>query len=175
MLLIIIITLLTAGALLLVLASFLPGKAAARMGLVALGAAVVLGYWHFDFRSGNLILAVVMLTLVVAALVWLGFCPVSRTSPLILARSALRGSGSAPGGAAFGAATVYGPAPGDAGSATPELLNRMGVAIGQLQPSGAAFVNGQRLTVVTAGPLIDRGAPIKVIAVESGRIVVREV
>jgi membrane-bound ClpP family serine protease len=38
-----------------------------------------------------------------------------------------------------------------------------------------AFINGNRTDVITEGGLIDRGASIKVVAVEGLRVVVREV
>ncbi len=59
--------------------------------------------------------------------------------------------------------------------AKPELLNGTGTALTQLRPSGIADINGQRVDVVTEGDLIERGAQIKVVAVEGARIVVREV
>jgi membrane-bound serine protease (ClpP class) len=61
------------------------------------------------------------------------------------------------------------------GVARPELLNGTGTALTQLRPSGTANINGQRVDVVTEGDLIERGAKIKVVAVEGARIVVREV
>lgn len=64
---------------------------------------------------------------------------------------------------------------GKLGMAKPDLLHRTGVAITQLQPSGAAFINGKRVDVISEGALIDRGASIKVVAVEGLRVVVREV
>jgi membrane-bound serine protease (ClpP class) len=48
------------------------------------------------------------------------------------------------------------------------------VALTQLRPSGTANINGQRVDVVTEGGLIERGAEIKVVAVEGTRIVVRQ-
>jgi membrane-bound serine protease (ClpP class) len=55
----------------------------------------------------------------------------------------------------------------------PELLNGIGTAVTQLRPSGVATINGQRVDVVTEGGLIERGTPVKVVAVEGSRIVVR--
>ena len=57
--------------------------------------------------------------------------------------------------------------------AQPDLLRRTGVAITQLRPTGAAFINGKRVEVMTEGALIDQGASIKVVAVEGARVVVR--
>lgn len=65
--------------------------------------------------------------------------------------------------------------PSKPGVADPVLLHLKGVTITQLRPSGAAFINGKRVDVITEGMLIDRGASVEVVAVEGMRIVVREV
>ena len=62
---------------------------------------------------------------------------------------------------------------GDLGVDRPELLHGTGTAVTQLRPSGVATINGQRVDVVTEGGLIERGTPVKVVAVEGSRIVVR--
>jgi len=55
----------------------------------------------------------------------------------------------------------------------PELLQQMGMAVTQLRPSGAALINGRRVDVVSEGQLIEKGTPIKVVAIEGMRVVVR--
>jgi len=57
----------------------------------------------------------------------------------------------------------------------PELLDQVGIAQTNLRPSGTAMINGQRVDVVTEGPMIEQGATIKVVAVEGMRVVVRAV
>ena len=42
-----------------------------------------------------------------------------------------------------------------------------------LRPSGTAVINGKRIDVVTEGPFVERGSPIKVVAIEGMRVVVR--
>jgi membrane-bound serine protease (ClpP class) len=54
-----------------------------------------------------------------------------------------------------------------------ELLQQTGVAATQLRPSGAALINGRRIDVVSEGSLIEKGTPIKVVALEGVRVVVR--
>jgi len=44
-----------------------------------------------------------------------------------------------------------------------------------LRPSGTAVINGKRIDVVTEGPFVERGSPIKVVEVEGARVVVRAV
>jgi membrane-bound serine protease (ClpP class) len=51
----------------------------------------------------------------------------------------------------------------------------VGIAQTNLRPSGTAMINGQRVDVVTEGPMIEQGAAIKVVAVEGMRVVVRAV
>jgi membrane-bound serine protease (ClpP class) len=47
------------------------------------------------------------------------------------------------------------------------------VAQSNLRPSGLALIDGKRIDVVTEGPMIERGTPVKVVAVEGMRVVVR--
>jgi membrane-bound serine protease (ClpP class) len=46
-------------------------------------------------------------------------------------------------------------------------------ALTTLRPSGTAVINGQRVDVVSEGAFIEAGAPVKVIALEGLRVVVR--
>lgn len=55
------------------------------------------------------------------------------------------------------------------------FLDKQGIALCQLRPSGTADFNGERLDVVTEGAFVASGARIKVIAVEGTRIIVRQV
>ena len=55
------------------------------------------------------------------------------------------------------------------------FLGRQGVALSQLRPAGTADFDGERLDVVTEGGFVSQGAPIKVIAVEGTRVIVREI
>ena len=62
---------------------------------------------------------------------------------------------------------------GELGVERTELLNGVGVALTHLRPSGTAKINGQRVDVVTETGFIERGTPVKVVAIEGVRIVVR--
>ena len=147
-----IITLLILGAILLFLEILLPGMIAGIIGFVCLMAAVILGYRDFGYQTGSLILGGVLVGLVVGVFFWLKFFPGSRIARRFISQSST----------------------GELGVARPELLNGTGVALSQLRPSGIATINGQRVDVVTEGGLIERGAAIKVVAVEGARVVVRE-
>jgi membrane-bound serine protease (ClpP class) len=148
-----IIALLTVGAVLMFLETFMPGMILGIAGLLSLIAGVVVGYVQFGFRPGTVILGSVLVGLIVGVCCWLKFLPESRIARLLVLRTAAAARGSLHS----------------------DLLHRSGVAISQLRPSGAAFINGKRVDVTSEGSLIDRGAPLKVVAVEGIRVVVREV
>jgi membrane-bound serine protease (ClpP class) len=148
-----IITLLLLGAVLLFLEVLLPGLIAGTIGFLCLVAAVILGYRGFGYQTGSLILAGVLVGLLIGTWCWLEFFPESRVARRFISQGAS----------------------GELGVAKPELLNGTGTALTQLRPSGTATINGQRVDVVTEGDLIERGAQLKVVAVEGARIVVRAI
>ena len=147
-----IITLLILGAVLLFLETLLPGMIAGILGVVCLLAAITLGYQDFGAQTGNILVMIVLVGLVVGVFIWLKFFPESRIARKFISQGAV----------------------GELGVEKPELLNGTGVALTQLRPSGTARINGERVDVVTEGGLIERGAKLKVVAVEGTRIVVRE-
>lgn len=147
-----IITLLILGAVLLFLETLLPGMVAGILGFLCLLAAVILGYRDFGYQTGSLILVGVLLGLMIGTWCWLKFFPESRVARKFISRGSV----------------------GELGVDKPELLNRAGVTLTRLRPSGVATIDGQRVDVVTEGGLIERGAAIKVVAVEGSRVVVRE-
>lgn len=147
-----IITLLILGAVLLFLETLLPGMIAGILGFICLLAAVILGYRDFGYQTGSLILVGVLLGLIIGTWCWLKFFPESRVARRFISRGSV----------------------GELGVDKPELLNRTGVTLTRLRPSGVATIDGQRVDVVTEGGLIERGVAIKVVAIEGSRIVVRE-
>ena len=54
------------------------------------------------------------------------------------------------------------------------LLDQQGEAFTDLRPSGKANINDQRFDVVTEGVFLEKGDPIRVIAIEGQRVVVRK-
>ena len=147
-----IIILLILGAVLLFLETLLPGMIAGILGVICLLAAITLGYQDFGAQTGNILVMIVLVGLVVGVFIWLKFFPESRIARKFISQGAV----------------------GELGVEKPELLNGTGVALTQLRPSGTARINGERVDVVTEGGLIERGAKLKVVAVEGTRIVVRE-
>lgn len=55
-----------------------------------------------------------------------------------------------------------------------EYIGKQGTAATNLRPAGTAIIDGKRVDVVTRGDYIEKGAEIKVNAVEGARIVVRK-
>lgn len=146
-----IITLLLVGAALLLLETVLPGMIAGLVGLGCLIAGVALAYVNFDVRTGNLILIIVLVGIVVGTLCWMRYLPDSPMARRFISRGTV----------------------GMIGAEQPELVGRTGKALTVLRPSGAALIEGQRVDVVSEGEMIQKGSPIKVIATEGLRVVVR--
>ena len=147
-----ILILLAAGALLLLAESVLPGMIAGLAGACCLVAAVIEGYVRFGAKTGNLILLGVLAGLVVGFWLWLKYFPDSRVAKVFISRKVV----------------------GEIGTEKPELLDQTGTALSALRPAGTAVINGKRVDVVTEGQMIDPGTPIRVVAVEGMRVVVRQ-
>ena len=148
-----IITLLLVGAALLLLETLLPGMIAGIVGLGCLIAGVYVAYTDFGLRTGNLVLAIVVVGIVVGTLLWMRYLPDSPMARLFISRGAI----------------------GTVGAEKPELLGRTGTTLTLLRPSGMAMIDGHRVDVVSEGQLIEKGSRIKVVAIEGLRVVVRAV
>lgn len=150
---VLVIALLVVGILLLLAETMLPGVIAGVIGACCLMAGVAEGYAQFGMRTGNLILLLVLLGLTAGFCLWLKFFPDSRLAKVVVSHKVV----------------------GDIGTEQPELVNQTGTAFTQLRPAGTAVINGRRVDVVTEGQLIERGTPVKVVAVEGMRVIVRAV
>jgi len=146
-----VIILLVVGVVLLLLETVLPGLVAGIIGVCCLVAGIALSYGQFEARIANLILVTVLLVLVGGFACWMKFFPESRLGRVIVSKRVV----------------------GNLDAEKPELLHQTGTAYTPLRPSGTAVINGKRVDVVTEGPFVERGAPIKVVAVEGARVVVR--
>lgn len=148
-----VITLIVVGAILLFLETILPGLVAGIIGFCCLVAAVYFAYERQGVETGNWVLLGVAAGLIVGAVCWLRFFPNSRLAKPFISKNAI----------------------GEIGTDRPELLNQIGTAFTSLRPSGTALINGKRVDVVTEGTLIEKGTPIKVVAIEGLRVVVRAI
>ena len=146
-----VIALLVAGAILLVLETFLPGMIAGILGFFCLVAGIIQSYVTFGPRVGSYVLASVVLGLMFGTAIWIKFFPQTRMARIFTSQRTV----------------------GEIGTERPELLNQTGSAVTPLRPSGTALIGGRRVDVVTEGGMIDRNTPIKVVAVEGMRVVVR--
>ncbi|HEY0550693.1 MAG TPA: NfeD family protein [Verrucomicrobiae bacterium] len=146
-----VITLLVAGAVLLLLETVLPGLIAGVLGLLCLVAGVVQSFIVFGPQTGSYVLMGVIVGLILGFILWARFLPDTRMGRHFTLKQTV----------------------GDIRTERPELLNQTGSALTPLRPSGTALINGQRVDVVTEGALIDRHTPLKVVAVEGMRVVVR--
>ena len=146
-----IVILLVAGAILLLSETVLPGLIAGTVGFLCLLAAVIVGYTRFGATTGNYLLIGVALGLLGGLALWVKYFPTSRFGRVFISQKVV----------------------GDIRAERPELLHQTGVASTSLRPSGTALINGQRVDVVTEGTLLDPGTPLKVVAIEGMRVVVR--
>lgn len=143
--------LLVAGVLLLLLETILPGLVAGIVGMLCIIIAVFLTYSRYGLYAGNVLLFSVLLLSIVGTMLWLKYFPTSAMArPLISKRTI-----------------------GNVGAEQPDLLHQTGTAFTPLRPSGTAVINGRRVDVVSEGSLIERGTPLKVVAIEGMRVVVR--
>ena len=143
--------LLIAGAVLLFLEALLPGAILGIIGTGCLIAAVALGYSQYGAQTGTLILLGVGAGLLAGLIAWFKYFPQSRMGQLFVSQGKV----------------------GDLGLQKDSYLNQTGVAHTNLRPSGIALLNGKRVDVVTDGPFIESGTPVKVVATEGLRVVVR--
>lgn len=146
-----VVALLVAGVVLLLLETILPGAIAGAIGLICLIAGVVIGYNRFGVPSGNLILLIVTVVLIVGAILWVNIFPNSPFARPFISKRTI----------------------GNVRAEKPELLEQTGLAYTNLRPSGTAIINGTRVDVVTEGGMVERGTKIKVVQIEGLRVVVR--
>lgn len=148
-----VVTLLVLGTILLLAELVLPGLIAGICGLLCLLGGVIAAYYEFGPRTGNAVLIGVSLGLLGGMALWMKFFPGSRFGRVFISQQAV----------------------GELNVEQPELLHQTGVAFTQLRPSGTALINGKRVDVVTEGALIEKDTPIKVVALEGLRVVVRAI
>jgi membrane-bound serine protease (ClpP class) len=148
-----VVILLIAGLVLMLLETVLPGMIAGLVGFGCVVAGVVMSYLNHGPRTGNIVLFIVLAVLLVAAVLWIRFFPHSRLGQAFVTRNSI----------------------GGLDVERPELLHQTGTALTVLRPSGTALIHGRRVDVVTEGALVDPGTPVKVVALEGLRVVVRAI
>jgi membrane-bound serine protease (ClpP class) len=152
----IIIALILTGFVFIILEIFLPGGVVGTVGALFLLAGSILCFREYGSGVGT---AVLVGCLVGAGLiVYVGY-KVIRTSPMGK-RIFLESSESREAG--YSASDVD----------LESLLGAVGVAASDLRPAGIADINDHRVSVVTDGEFVERGARVRVLEVESNRVVV---
>lgn len=146
-----VVTLLVVGAILLLLETILPGMVAGVVGGCCLIAGVILGYVQLGAAAGTWILAGTVAGVIAGFIIWARVFPHTRIGRKFISQGVT----------------------GEIGAEKPELLHQTGTAFTQLRPCGTALINGHRVDVVTEGSLIEKDTPIKVVALEGMRVVVR--
>jgi membrane-bound serine protease (ClpP class) len=146
-----VIALLVVGCLLVLAETILPGMIAGILGVLCIMGGVVAGYAKFGTPTGHYILLGVTAVMVAGAAVWIKVFPNTRLARVFISEKSV----------------------GNLDVEKPSLLGQPGTALSQLRPSGVALINGQRVDVITEGSLVEKGTPIKVIALEGLRVVVR--
>jgi membrane-bound serine protease (ClpP class) len=147
------VTLLVIGGLLMLAETVLPGMVAGILGFLCIVGGVIAGYTKLEPPAGHYILLGTTLALVAGTVAWFRLFPNSRFARVFISQRAV----------------------GNLGVEQPALLHQTGTALSHLRPSGMALINGHRVDVVTEGGLIERGAAVKVVAVEGMRVIVRAV
>ena len=148
-----VITLLVVGGLLLLLETVLPGMIAGIAGAICIVVGVAEAYHQFDTSTGNMVLLGTVIGLLFGAVLWVRYFPHSRAGQMFVSKGVS----------------------GDTGVGRAELVGQSGTALTALRPSGTAGIGGQRVDVVTEGDMIERDTPVKVVAVEGLRVVVRAI
>lgn len=148
-----VVTLLVVGALLLLLETVLPGLITGIVGGCCLIAGVVMAFINLGSTAGLWVLTGTVAGVILGFAIWVRVFPKTRMGRAMI-------SNSASGGVTTG----------DAG-----LLHKSGCAFTQLRPCGTALIDGRRVDVVSEGALIEKGTPLKVVAIEGMRVVVRVV
>lgn len=148
--------LILAGLVLLALEVYVPGFVLGSIGVVLMIVAAVLCFKTYGANATMLVVAIEVvfgIGVVVAALRW--FPQTAAGRKMILASTQTGQRAHAGHGR--------------------ELIGQEGVAQSILRPTGVALVQGKRLDVVAESGMIERGSPVRVVAVEENRIIVRKV
>ncbi len=150
---VVVVTCLVIGTLLLLSEIFLPGMIAGSIGLICLGAGVVLGFREWGSQGGSMLLMGVTVGLIIGFVVWLRVFPTSSLAKPFVSEGQI----------------------GDIGAERPELVGKQGLTLTPLRPSGTVVIEDRHVDVVTEGDMVEKDVPVRVVSVEGMRIVVRKV
>jgi len=144
------ITLLIVGLVLLFAEILLPGMVLGALALLSIGGSVAAAYMNTEY--GHLFLAIALIAVIGFTIWFVTVFPNTRFAKKLTSQTSV----------------------GDLGIDHSMLLDQQGEAFTDLRPSGKANINDQRFDVVTEGVFLEKGDPIRVIAIEGQRVVVRK-
>lgn len=135
-----------------VVESFIPGGILGIFGIIALVAAIAIGYQAFD-PYGTVIAVIISLTTILLFILWLKILPKTWIAQKLTISKDLSDSHAT-------------------SDDLEKLRNMNGVTLCKLHPGGFAKINGKKIDVITQGEMIEEGENIRVIDIESNRVVV---
>lgn len=144
------IILLIVGLVLLFAEILLPGMVLGALALLSIGGSVAAAYMNTEY--GHLFLAIALSSVIGFTFWFVLIFPNTRFAKTLTSQTSV----------------------GDLGIDHSKLLDQQGEAFTDLRPSGKANINDQRFDVVTEGVFLEKGDPIRVIAIEGQRVVVRK-
>ena len=147
------------GILLLAAELFVPGGVIGFLAAVSLGGSIVLTFLDFGPAYGMLVMLLALVSVVGILLVWVKVFPRTRMGKnVILGHQHERTEG-------------YTAQDADLTG----LVGQEGVTLTTLRPAGMATVGGERVDVVTDGRYLDPGERVRVVGVNSNRVIVHPV
>ena len=144
------------GAILIAVDFFLPGFVLAMIGVLLMLVATVICALNYSLTTTLALFCGEILTAGLAGWLSIKYFPRSKVGQRMILQETLQAAHTSPG-------------------ANTELVGREGVAQTVLRPAGIGQIDGKRLDVVSESDMIERGSPIKVVAVEGSRILVRKI
>ena len=153
---VLIASLVTAGLVLMALEVYVPGFILGSIGICLMAAAAVVCYQEAGRVAALALVSVEVVLSLVVVFSSLKYFPQTRLGRKMILATSQTGTSSQT-------------------ERSVDLIGREGVAQSLLRPAGVALVDGKRLDVVAESGMIERGKPIKIVAVQENRIVVRAV
>lgn len=150
------------GGYLLVLAEFVvPGGILGVIGALCLLAAGIMGFFYFDTTTAIMIVMAELFSGVILTVLWFRYFFDSRLGKKLVHQDSLAEAKSDHSGSAQE-------------NSLNELLEKTGITLTPLRPSGTARIQEKRYDVLTEGSMVESGKEIKVVKIDGGHIIVRE-
>ncbi len=150
-----VILLVIVGFLLIFAEVFLPGGIIGAIGLVALGAAVILAYTDLGFTAAAYVLMIEIIGGAIILMFGMKFFPFSPIGKLFILKNQ--------------------PDPLHVNDPEETMIGKTGEAFTILRPSGVALIEGKRHDVISESQLIEKNTKIRVIRQEGVKLVVRKI